>query len=425
MTSKHKTWGRWAGGLLAATLVMLPVSAYADELTEVQQQQEEKKSEVDNLQQEKEKKQEAVDAKAGELDALSTEQNKLLDQLEAVDLEIVGVQDSLQQLRGQIAEIEDNVNKTQEEIDTLQTRVDKNTKKFKERLNVMYKNGTVTSIEILLSSKGINDFLSRARTMKSLADYDRNLIETLISDMKELEAKTNELKGQKASLEVAKENEQTKLNELEVQQAEKQSLIAQVGQKIDLTNEELTTLASASSELQGRIDARKAEISELAAREESIRQERLQAQQQAQQAAEEKAPATPAPSGSDGYLWPATSYTITSYFGTRTHPIYGVTRYHSGLDIGAGYGTPVYASKAGTVVDASYCGGYGYLVEIDHGDGTMTRYAHLSSFNCSIGQSVSQGEVVAYVGSTGASTGPHLHFEILINGAQVDPLGYL
>lgn len=423
MTSRQKTLGRWASGLLAATLVLLPASGYADELTEVQQQQEEKKNEVDNLQQEKEEKQEAVNAKSGELDALSAEQSKLLDQLEAVDMQIVGVQDALQQLKNQITEIEANVAKTQEEIDALQIRVDKNTKKFKERLNVMYKNGTVAPVEVLLSSKGINDFLSRARTMKTLADYDRNLIDELIRDVKELEIKTNELKGQKASLELAKGNEQTKLNELEVQQAEKQSLVAQVGAQIDLTNEELTNLASASSDLQGRIDARKAEISELAEREESIRQQRLQAQQQAQQQEEEEE--VPAPSGSSEFLWPATSYTITSYFGSRTHPIYGVTRYHSGLDIAAGYGTSVYASKGGTVVDASYCGGYGYLVEIDHGDGTMTRYAHLSSFNCSIGQSVSQGQVVAYVGSTGASTGPHLHFEILVNGVQVDPLGYL
>ena len=124
-------------------------------------------------------------------------------------------------------------------------------------------------------------------------------------------------------------------------------------------------------------------------------------------------------------IWPAPdSHTITSYFGWRVHPITGTNKYHSGVDIGASYGSSVLAADSGTVILAGWNGGYGNCIVISHGNGITTLYGHLSSIIVSSGQSVSQGQTIGYVGSTGNSTGPHLHWEVAVNGSQVNPLNY-
>lgn len=125
------------------------------------------------------------------------------------------------------------------------------------------------------------------------------------------------------------------------------------------------------------------------------------------------------------FLWPTTSSIVTSYFGYRVHPIWGTTRFHAGIDIGASYGEPIYAAADGVVIFAGWYDGYGYTVIIDHGSGISTLYAHCSSINVYKGQTVYRGQVIARVGSTGNSTGPHLHFEVQINGNPVNPLNYL
>ena len=128
--------------------------------------------------------------------------------------------------------------------------------------------------------------------------------------------------------------------------------------------------------------------------------------------------------GTGRYLTPAQG-PITSPFGYRIHPIFGTMRFHTGVDIGAYYGSPVLASDSGVVIDSGWLGGYGNCIIVDHGGGYSTLYAHCSELYVSYGQSVSKGQQIAAVGSTGNSTGPHLHFEVRINGEPVDPLGFI
>lgn len=123
-------------------------------------------------------------------------------------------------------------------------------------------------------------------------------------------------------------------------------------------------------------------------------------------------------------MWPVNGV-ITSQYGYRVHPIFGSTIYHSGMDIGVDYGTPVAAADSGYVVEAGWISGYGYAVIIDHGNGLSTLYGHNESLAVSAGQSVSKGQTIAYAGSTGNSTGPHVHFEVRSNGDPVDPMAYL
>ena len=128
--------------------------------------------------------------------------------------------------------------------------------------------------------------------------------------------------------------------------------------------------------------------------------------------------------GSGTFIWPCNG-PITSPFGYRTHPIFGTTIYHAGMDIGVDYGTPIHAADGGTVILAGWCGGYGNAVIIDHGNGLQTLYGHNTPAAVSEGQAVSQEEATSYAGSTGYSTGPHCHFEVRENGEAVDPMGYL
>ena len=123
-------------------------------------------------------------------------------------------------------------------------------------------------------------------------------------------------------------------------------------------------------------------------------------------------------------IWPV-SGEITSPFGWRTHPIFGSSRFHSGLDIGADYGVPIVAAQSGVVIEAGWIGGYGNTVMIDHGGGIVTLYGHNQSLAVDVGQSVAQGQVISYCGSTGNSTGPHCHFEVRLNGEPVSPNNYL
>ena len=129
-------------------------------------------------------------------------------------------------------------------------------------------------------------------------------------------------------------------------------------------------------------------------------------------------------SGGGGMIWPV-SGEITSPFGWRTHPIFGSSRFHSGLDIGADYGVPIVAAQSGVVIEAGWIGGYGNTVMIDHGGGIVTLYGHNQSLAVDVGQSVAQGQVISYCGSTGNSTGPHCHFEVRLNGEPVSPYNYL
>lgn len=138
----------------------------------------------------------------------------------------------------------------------------------------------------------------------------------------------------------------------------------------------------------------------------------------------EAASSMPAGGGSGAFMWPC-SGPITSYYGWRTHPIFRTKRYHSGMDIAVDTGTPIHAAASGTVIYSGWMGGYGYCVMISHGGGLVSLYGHNSSLAVGEGQRVSQGQVIAYAGSTGYSTGPHCHFEVRVHGEVTDPLNYL
>ena len=278
--------------------------------------------------------------------------------------------------------------------------------------------GTISYWSVLFKATGFADLLSRLDFVNEVMDYDQ----TVISDLRTIRAKLAE---DRAALEQQQEEMNAAQAELEEQIAAADDLIAQYAKEEGalqaMHDEKEADAARLEQEIREEEERRRKEEEERRRKEE---EERLRQQQQ-QQEQEQQQPETPTVTESD-YAWPTNNTRIiTSPFGNRPAPggIYSTN--HKGVDIGASYGTNVLASKSGTVLISRWYGGYGYCVVIQHGYGNLTLYGHMSRLLVSEGQSVSQGQVIGLVGSTGNSTGPHIHFEIHENGVRVNPLNYL
>jgi len=214
--------------------------------------------------------------------------------------------------------------------------------------------------------------------------------------------------------------------------ADAELLEVELAEVLVVLEDEQAVQAALKLELESRVNDWESKVADLAAADAQLTQDirDLEAAAAAAAAANNSnnsgGSSAPAPGSSSvsGFQWPVNG-SVTSGFGYRVHPIYGTRRLHQGLDISGGSGTPIAAAKSGTVLSAGWRGGYGNAVVISHGDGVTTLYAHQSSMNVSSGAQVNRGDIIGWVGSTGASTGPHLHFEVRINGSAVDPRPYL
>ena len=264
---------------------------------------------------------------------------------------------------------------------------------------------------VLFESDDINEALRQTALLDQANGDTADLLEQMRvvqedRDLAELAAREAVAEAERLENELAME-----LVELESQQAVQAELKAELERRVADWQSKLTELEADDRELTAFIQAEEA---------------KARAAEAAAAAAANGGSTAPAPgsSSASGFQWPVRG-SVSSGFGYRIHPIYGTRRLHTGLDISGGFGTPIAAAKGGTVIDARYRGGYGNAVVISHGGGITTLYAHQSTMNVSSGQQVSKGDIIGWVGSTGASTGPHLHFEVRVNGSPVNPRPYL
>jgi murein DD-endopeptidase MepM/ murein hydrolase activator NlpD len=260
----------------------------------------------------------------------------------------------------------------------------------------IYKNGNNNVLEILLKAENFIEFISRMKLMNIFARQDTENVQAV-------KEKRNATIGIKKSI----------IDLREKQKEDKEAIEKLVGQA-----------EAKTAEVEGLYGEKKNLLSQSTANKNAlIRMEKqLEIQEAELTRILESYKYGSAPSGK--FAWPVAGR-IISGFGYRIHPIFGVRRFHSGIDLAASYGTLVKAADGGQVIQAGYFGGYGYSVMLYHGGGFATWYAHLSSINCSVGQFVERQQVIGLVGSTGWSTGPHLHFEVRINGGAQNPLQYL
>ncbi len=333
-----------------------------------------------------------IDDKESELAEGEAQLEDLADRIYSLNEEINTAKEDIAALKAEIATAQKKVDEATAALEKKQEELDYNRGELNTRLRSMYKNGSMGFIDVLLSSDSISDLIVNYDMVQLIYDSDQELVDQLEEDYKKIEEEVGNLEEAKTALE-AKETDM-------------------------ITKEKSLTVA------QEELAAERSKISaEQLEREKAI--QKLEAE--ADRLTEELAGAGSDEDYAGGYMaWPTVSRTITSYYGSRPDPFgSGEIQWHSGIDLKADYGSPIYAANAGTVYYAGYSSSYGYYIIIDHGGGIMTVYAHNTYLNVSKGQRVSRGQTIAGAGSTGWSTGPHLHFEVRINGVRKNPLNYL
>lgn len=335
-----------------------------------------------------------------QLDAAQAEKDQLAKQLEEIVSNMEKTQDEIEKKQEEISEKSD-------ELDA--ARIDENNQyeSMKLRIQYMYENGNSQFIETLFESQSIAEFLSNAEYITQISQYDRNMLTEFQKVVEKVEKQAKELEEENAELEKMQ-------NDLQSQQANLESLISSKSEQI--------------ASLQSELSATNAKISQLQAA--AAEQARLQAERNKANSntvvSVNPAPNYTPPAGSSGRLQnPCPSAYISSEFGGRQSPGGIGSTNHKGRDYAASTGSPIYAAASGTVTTVSYSSARGYYLIINHGGGLSTLYQHCNSILVSAGQSVSAGQNIATVGSTGNSTGPHLHFEVWENGTPVDPRYYL
>lgn len=379
-----------------ACLTVLMTSVSAPAMAVTQADIDELKSDASDLASQKKELQQKLDALAGDKEAALERKNLLDQQIQNISGEIANVE-------AQIATYANLIDQTQQELEDAQEKEAAQYELFCQRVRAMEERGTISYWSVLFKASSFTDLLSRLEIINEIMDSDQAVIDELEALQVEIETKKADLEQQKADSESAKADLESKKTELNTQRKAADDLVKEI--------------QSNESEYQSTLDAIDAE-------EEAIQAEIVRKSQElaAQQAASGQG--TTAALG--GYIWPVSSHRITSPFGPRNTGISGASTNHKGVDIGGVYySSEVHAAKAGTVIVSQYSSSYGNYVVVSHGSGNTTLYAHMSSRKVSVGQTVAQGDVLGITGSTGISSGPHLHFEITENGVRVNPLKYL
>lgn len=391
-----------AGGIISimSTASAASVSELKDQLSSIESQKKELQSVLDNLQ--------------GEIENTTEKITVLTDQIKVTKSDIEKTEEIIESYDDQIADKE-------VEIEEAQVKLDEQTELFETRMRVMYENGNqIGYLDVVLGSKSFSDMLSRLEIVSEIMQSDKKIV--------------NDFKQAKADLEDAKQALVDSQNE---QKAYKESL----EQKNETLESQRDKLETTKSKLEGDADKADAEKAALEAEKQAIRDEIAEISRKSAEEAAKKAQqqqqsnsssnnssggGSSVPSGSGTIsVWPAPSYSkISSGFGYRGAPTAGASTYHKGVDLAGPSNSAIVAAGSGTVVKSYYSSSYGNYVAIDHGGGIVTGYAHMNSRSVSVGQTVSAGQQIGKLGSTGISTGPHLHFEVFVNGSAVNPMNY-
>lgn len=343
------------------------------------------------------KKQQQATAKKEEAEKKQKEE---IAKRQEIDAQISEVQADINAFGAEIERKNVAIKASEQKINKLTSELQEQNAHYNERAKRLIKKGNVSYAEIILRSKSIDDMLTRVSVVKRVAEYDSEKLEEIESSMTEVQQLKDELLVQKEEVVKLKAEQDEKKAELDGYRAESQAIIDKLQKDINAFEKEYEI--AKQLEAQARAEA-----------------ERLRKQS-------EQKYKIPSNYTGGAFQWPsATTHLVTSPYGYRIHPVTGKSRFHAGIDIGAGYGTSILAANSGVVIVAGYnAGGYGNYVVINHGGGYTTLYAHCSSLLVSVGQQVSRGQVIATCGSTGMSTGPHIHFEVQLNGQTTNPMQY-
>ena len=405
--------------LLSAAILLTTSPVFADD-DEIQQLESEKAAYDEAA----EKARAAAELIQGKIDSVS----EFKRQLDADAAEATAVYEERQAaLDETISRIGENENKLVEVTAELNAKHGV----LENRVRDIYINGQISYLDVLFGAQDFGDFLTRMDLLKRVMTRDAELVAEVLKYRNEIVEVGKQLEADKRiQEELAAKAEAAKDVQLE-KVAKQQALIDLMQNDKDVYDRQYDEMIASSNEVARLIQESKYRAE--AEAEAQRRQAEMEAQRQAAAEAGNLVVIDEGDGGSDNYVMPAggggmiwpISGPITSEFGWRTHPIFGNARFHSGLDIGGDYGLPIHAAQSGVVIEAGWIGGYGNTVMIEHGGGIVTLYGHNESLAVGVGQHVNQGDVIAYCGSTGNSTGPHCHFEVRLGGEPVSPWDYL
>lgn len=413
--------GVLAMALLVSTNVFATTTAeYDAQISEIKEKQAQNEAEAEELN--------------AQLESLRSETADAQAYQETLVAQIENYQESIDLARERIDELNSSISTLEDEIEKADAEYADTFEQLKVRLNALYTSGgELTTLEILLDSTSLYDFSVRSEAIQGVTRHDKQLMEEIKAYMLQTQEQRDELSVQKEELAEQKKDLESKQSELQVLEEENQRLIEELQLQSAEAENLIAENEAESQDYLAQLDSLIAQRSEQAAREEEERQQALENQQNQGGGASDAGSSSSGSSGSSGssndssvlntgnlsFSWPLAGYgygSITQYYGNNGH---------MGLDVGIPYGTPIYAAESGQVISAEYHWSWGNNVLIWHNGTYSTRYAHCSSLAVSAGEYVQKGQVIGYAGSTGNSTGNHLHFEVYQNGSRVDPLNFV
>lgn len=426
-----------AGLLIASILlgfIMMAVNAEKS-VSEIE-------SEIDDLQAQSDQLAEEREALEAKIEENRGKTLTIVEQKAQVDQEIELTRKEVQNVNDQIHSYNLLIAEKQAEVDDLKDEQEALLLSYQKRMRAMQERGDVSYFEVMLQAKSFADMLNCRVMIEEVARADQRMMDEIRDKAAEVMAAKDSLAQEKIKIEVKKAELAESEAVLEAKRAESDALLIELNTNKQKLLEECEKYEKEEAALSDQIAALEAEKTEILYQQwleeqKRLEQERLEQEQQNQQnnnnsgnsgsnGSGDSSSSTTPPSSGESFCFPLQYATmLTSSFGYRVHPITGNYSFHNGVDLAAGQGTPIYSTKSGVVSTATYNYAYGYYVVVNHLDGYSSLYGHMTHYTVSEGDYVSRGEIIGYVGSTGYSTGPHLHFTVYYNGNAVNPMNYI
>ena len=385
----------------------------------------------EDVEQQKEEAQQAQEEANANAEKYQKKVDKLTAAVNELDKQATDISTQIVEKKQQAEDLQNEIDETQTKLAEAQVSEDNQYEAMKKRIQYLYEEGDVAYIDALMSSASFEDSLNKSEYVDQLSTYDQKQLNKLVKTKNDIAEYQQTLKDDLADVEKVKAD-------LETKQADLDDVISQKNAEINKYSDDVEmqkALAAEYAKQESELDDKLAELArqEQQRLEEERKQREAEQQQQDNNGGSDNSGSDSDNSGSNNggsttgsgqFIWPV-SGPITDYFGPRESPTAGASSNHMGIDIGCSYGVPIAAADAGVVTVAEWGESGGNYVMIDHGNGFVTMYLHNSSLAVSVGDVVSQGQTIAYAGSTGYSTGTHCHFSVFLKGSYVNPLDYL
>lgn len=406
--------------LLSLVIALFPAPASAASSSEI-------KTQIKELEGQKSELQSQMDELKSQQKDNLTEIQDIVDEKNNIDQQVGLLYAQVENINQQISAYSLLIADKQDELDAAQARLAELNAQNRERIRTMEAEGNLSYWEVLFKATSFSDLLDRLNMIQEIAAEDQRRLDEMSQVAEQVAAAQAELTAEKDSLEASRTELDAAMAELDVKRAEADALITQLLSK----GEELDALMDEFEQLE--LDL----LTEIGEKEEEYNQAKREEYLQWLSTSEPETEPEEQPSsgGNTGggssntsnatWIVPCSYVCVSSPFGPRTPPKKGASSYHKGVDLAGPAGTPIYASRSGTVTSATYGTSSGYFVTINHGDGFSSTYLHMTHYVVKAGEYVNQGQLIGYMGSTGVSTGPHLHFGIFKNGVAVNPAHYI